>query len=517
MTRSRVSLLVALATAVLVACTTDTLIGPKDVALLVIEPDSVVMPVGDTVLLEGVATDSRGVRYVGEKITWTSSNPSVVTITPDGHLISVAVGTSTVTASAAGKTASAQVTVTPPATIAVSVDSLAFGAIARGPLPAAQQIVVTNGSAGVLTGLSTGAPVYTGPDTGWLYVSSPASTAPDSISFSISVDTFPVGTYTATVPITATKATNSPKSVKITLTLSAGAPSAVTKTAGDSQTAVVQTAVSTGPAVTVKDTYGNAITGVSVTFSTTAGNGSLTGASATTNASGVATLGSWTLDTIAKTDTITATVAALPPVAFTAVATPAAASQIVKTAGDGQTAAVGSLLPSAPAVTVRDRFGNPVPGVTVTFAASAPSGSVTGTTPVTNAQGDAAVGSWTLGTTARTDSVTASVSGIGTPAVFTATATPGPAATIAKSAGGTTGTVNADVIPTPAVLVTDQFGNPVAGVGVTFAATAANGTVTGGAVTTNAAGVATVGTFKLATLARTDTLTATSGSLGAVR
>ena len=83
MKRSRVSLLVALTTAVLFACTTDTLIGPKDVAFLVIDPDTVVMPVGDTILLEGVATDSRGVRYIGAAITWASSNPSVVTITTD--------------------------------------------------------------------------------------------------------------------------------------------------------------------------------------------------------------------------------------------------------------------------------------------------------------------------------------------------------------------------------------------------------------------------------------------------
>ena len=510
---SRAALAVALATGVLFACTTDTLIGPKDVALLVIEPDSVVMPVGDTVLLEGVATDSRGLKYIGAKIAWSSSNPSVATITTDGHLISVAVGTATVTAEAAGKSASAQVTVTPPAVIATSADSLVFAAVARGPLPAAQQIVVTNGSPGVLTNLAAGPPAYVGPDTGWLSLTSTSTTAPDSITFAVSVDTFPVGTYTATVPITAAKAANSPKSITVTLTLSAGPPATLTKTVGDTQTAVVKTAVATAPAVAVHDAYGNGVPGVSVTFSTTAGNGSLTGAAATTNAAGVATLGAWTLDTIAKADTLTVTAAALPAVTFTATATAAPASQMLKTAGDGQTAAVGTLLPTAPQVTVRDRFGNPVAGVTVTFAASAPSGSVTGATPVTNTQGVAAAGSWTLGTIARTDTVTATAAGVASPAIFTATATAGAAATLAKSAGGTTGTVNTVVAPAPAVLVTDQFGNAVAGVGVTFAATAANGTVTGGATTTNASGVATVGSFKLATLARTDTLTATSGSL----
>ena len=68
----RIPWLVAIATAVIFACTTDTLIGPKDVAVLVIEPDTVVMPVGDTILLEGVATDSRGVKYIGEKTVLSS-------------------------------------------------------------------------------------------------------------------------------------------------------------------------------------------------------------------------------------------------------------------------------------------------------------------------------------------------------------------------------------------------------------------------------------------------------------
>ena len=511
--RSRVPLFLALATVVLFACTTDTLIGPKDVAVLSIEPDTVSMPVGDTILLEGVATDSRGVKYIGAQITWASSNASVVRITADGHLISVAVGTATVTAAAGGKSASAVVTVTPPAVIALSADSVVFGAVARGPAPASQQIVITNGSPGLLAGLTAGPPAYAGPDTGWLSVIGNSSAAPDTVTFTVTIDTFAVGTYTATVPVTATKAANTPQSITVKLTLSAGTPTSVLKSAGDTQSAPVRTAVATAPGVTVKDQYGNPVAGLAVTFVTTAGNGAITGASATTNAQGVAAVGSWTLDSTAKVDTLTATAGALSAVTFTATAQAGAAAQIQKTGGDAQTASVATTLPSAPSVTVRDRFGNAVAGATVTFAATGANGSVTGAAPTTNALGAAAVGSWTLGTTARTDTLTAAVSGVASPAVFTATASAGAAATIARSAGGTTGTVNANVSPTPAVAVSDQFGNPVAGVGVTFAATAANGTVTGGAVTTNASGVAAVGGWKLATLTRTDTLTATSGSL----
>ena len=497
----------------LFACTTDTLIGPKDVAILVIAPDTVSIPVHDTILLQGIATDSRGVQYIGERITWTSSNPSVATISTDGHLITLAVGGTTVTASAGGKSATAQVTVTPPPTIAFSVDSLGFAAIARGPEPASQILTITNSGGGALTGITPGAVAYVGPDTGWLSVTQSSGTAPDTVTLAITVDTFPVGTYTATLPISAPKTTNGSKTLKITLTLGAGIPSQVIKSAGDTQTATVKTGVAVAPAVIVKDAFGNLIPGVTVTFATAASNGTLTGAVATTNSAGLATLGSWTLDSVTKTDTLTATAGALPAVVFTATGKAGAASQIIKSSGDAQTAPAGTAVAAAPTVTVKDQYGNAVAGVTVTFAATASNGAVTGATPSTNAAGVAAVGSWTLGTAAKTDSLTATAAGVGAPALFTASATAGAATTIAKSAGGTTGTVNTVVAPAPAVIVTDQFGNPVQGVAVAFAATASNGAVTGGAPTTNAAGVATIGSWTLATTARTDTLTATSGAL----
>src|SRR2546422_11775990 len=71
--------------------------------------------------------------------------------------------------------------------------------------------------------------------------------------------------------------------------------------------ATAGTAVSTPPSVIVKDVNGNPVAQVAVMFAVAPGNGTITGASQTTNASGVATGGSWTLSATAGPNTLTAT------------------------------------------------------------------------------------------------------------------------------------------------------------------------------------------------------------------
>ncbi len=66
---------------------------------------------------------------------------------------------------------------------------------------------------------------------------------------------------------------------------------------GDSQTRPAGTPLPVAPAVQITDANGHAVAGVTVVFSVTAGQGSITGATQVTDANGVATLGSWTLGT----------------------------------------------------------------------------------------------------------------------------------------------------------------------------------------------------------------------------
>src|SRR5258707_15492833 len=67
-------------------------------------------------------------------------------------------------------------------------------------------------------------------------------------------------------------------------------PTTFVKSAGDNLTATVGTPVVPAPAVTIKDADAKPIAGITVTFATAPGVGSLTGSTATTDANGVATV-----------------------------------------------------------------------------------------------------------------------------------------------------------------------------------------------------------------------------------
>jgi len=121
-------------------------------------------------------------------------------------------------------------------------------------------------------------------------------------------------------PNSLTATAGSLAAVTFTATGTAGPAASLTKTAGDNQTALAGSAVSVPPAVTVRDANGNLVSGAVVTFSVASGGGSVTGGTATSNSSGVATVGSWTLGTLG-TNTLTATAVGAPSVTFTATAT----------------------------------------------------------------------------------------------------------------------------------------------------------------------------------------------------
>ena len=147
---------------------------------------------------------------------------------------------------------------------------------------------------------------------------------------------------------------------------------------------------------------------------------------------------SWTQGTKAGTNnnTNTATASGLggSPVTFRASGTAGGATQIAVNGGNNQTAGVNSVLPVDPSVIVTDALGNPVAGISVTFSVAAGNGSITGETSATNASGVAEVGSWQLPATARTNTLTAAVSGLtGSPVTFTATGTATTAASVASS------------------------------------------------------------------------------------
>ena len=145
---------------------------------------------------------------------------------------------------------------------------------------------------------------------------------------------------------------------------------------------------------------------------------------------------------------------------------------------------------------VRDVSGNPVAGVSVTFALASGGGGVLPFTPVvTNASGVAALTSWTMGTVAGPNSITATSGTLaGSPLTFTATGTAGVATQLQMVTQPSSAAQSGIAFAVqPAVRLADAFGNLVATNAVTVTATIASGTGTlaGTATASTAAGVAT--------------------------
>src|SRR5437660_1261137 len=130
--------------------------------------------------------------------------------------------------------------------------------------------------------------------------------------------------------------------------------------------------------------------------------------------------------------------------------------------------------------------------------------------------------SWTLGPTAGPQTVAARVvdpinGATLTEATFHATATAGPAAVLKGSGGDQqTATAGTPVAIPPAVLVSDQLGNPLSGIPVTFSVKTGLGSITGPAtVSTSTNGIAAVGGWTLGNTTGTNTLQAASSQFTA--
>ena len=142
--------------------------------------------------------------------------------------------------------------------------------------------------------------------------------------------------------------------VTFTATGTAAAPAAMAKSAGDQQTAPVNTAVTIKPSVTVADQFGNPVGGATVAFAVASGGGTVTGESQTTDASGTATVGDWRLGAAGE-NTLTASLAggAVAAVTFTATGQEIIVQPSQDTTFSGGTLQVTSLvIPAGTVVTV---------------------------------------------------------------------------------------------------------------------------------------------------------------------
>jgi hypothetical protein len=140
---------------------------------------------------------------------------------------------------------------------------------------------------------------------------------------------------------------------------------------------------------------------------------------------GVASVTSTGLVTAVRTGSAQVTAAAGSAAAVAEVTVAQTPAQLQKISGDGQFAVAGQPVATPPSVLVLDANGNPVADVSVAFEVVSGRGRITSASRVTNSNGIAQVGSWTLGSKGSNE-LRASVTGggiSGNPATFTATGT----------------------------------------------------------------------------------------------
>jgi outer membrane protein assembly factor BamB len=152
-------------------------VTPVPVATVALEPGSATIQVGATEQFRVVARDAAGNVLAGRGATLVSSNAAVATVDESGVVRGISAGTSILTATSEGKTASATITVVPvpiatlvfePASASVSVDGTAqLRVVARDAagnvligrpvtLASSNAAVATVSGAGVVTGVSVG-------------------------------------------------------------------------------------------------------------------------------------------------------------------------------------------------------------------------------------------------------------------------------------------------------------------------------------------------------------------------
>jgi uncharacterized protein YjdB/lysophospholipase L1-like esterase len=408
------------------------------VVALEISPASAEMRVRDVKAFSGTVRDVDGAIVSGRAVTWTSTAPNIVQVdAATGQATAVSPGTADVVATSEGVSARASVTVTAGAPGKIRLgDGDGQSAAPGTTLPIAPSVIVTDQDGFAAAGATVTFSVTQGGGsiTGAVAVTDAGGTARVG-SWTLGPQAGP-NTLSAATP----GAEGSPVIISATAVQAPPPPppalpaTTIAIFAGDGQTAAPLTAVAIPPAVKITDATGQPVAGKTVVFSVRSGGGTITGATATSDANGIATIGSWVLGTGGGNSLFaTATGLSGSPVIFIGTAGAAGpppppppppsgpATTIAIFAGDNQVGQAFTPVTVRPAVKVTDANGIPVPGQLVVFSIRSGGGTLTGENATSDNFGIATVGSWSLGAGGG-NSLFATASGLaGSPLVFVAT------------------------------------------------------------------------------------------------
>ncbi len=316
-------------------------------------------------------------------------------------------GTYTLTVSAANF---ASVTATETATPAQKLLSVSSGNNQTGQagqaLPQPLQVVATSNSqaaAGVTLTFSDGG-------SGGSF--NPPTAVTGSNGSASSVYTLPptAGTYTLTV--------SAPKftSATATETATSSAQAKLVIVSGANQTGVGGAVLANPLVVEAEDAHKNPVAGVTVQF-TPVSQGVTNPASAVTNSKGLAQT-YFQLPVASGTFAVSASASGSKSVTFSETSSAGTPAAVTVSGGNNQSQPVSTTLRTQLTVVVTDISGTPVPNVAVTFSDNGAGGNFSAKNPVYTDNTGTAAQSYTLPATAGTVKITATVSGVTTPAIF---------------------------------------------------------------------------------------------------
>ena len=406
------------------------------VARVLVAPPTANLRVGTTAFFIATAEDASGSPLSGRTITWSSDAPSVASVTVDGLVSAVALGTVTITATSEGQSGSSSVTVSavPVATISV--------------LPASANLRVGTSVQLSATTKDSANNILNGRPVTW------SSSAPGVASVSASGVVAAVAAGSATITATSEGRTGT---TAITVTIVPVSSVAVTPAS-----VALRVGGNTQLSATTTDSANNVLTGRTVTWSSSA-----TGV-ATASASGVVTA------VAAGSATITATSEGKSGTASIAVTVAPVAS--VSISPSTATLRVGNKVQLS--ATMIDSAGNVLTGRVVTWSSNAPAVATVSTTGQVTA---VATGSATI--TATSEGKTAA-------ATITVTLIPVNSVTVTPSSGSLLIGRTLQLTAT----TKDSAGNTLSGRVVTWSSSATGvATVSAtGLVTAVAAGAVTI-------------------------
>ena len=472
-------------------------VSPVPIAQVTVEPDAATILVGDTLRLTATPRDSEGQPLADRTIVFTSGNPAIATVASSGTVTGFAPGSTTITATAEGKSGGSRITVNPRPAVGLGFVAQPVNGTAGQPLPPIR-IAVQDDRGGTVTGASGAITIALAANpgnaalSGTLTVSavSGVATFSDLVLNRTGSGYTLRGTSGELTPATSTQ-----------LDIGPGAAAEVVIVQQPASSVQNGAVLAQQPVVQLRDALGNVVTrsgqevqaGLSPSGATLDGN--LT--ALTTNA-GMASFDGLRITGAVGTYRLTFLIPGAPAAQSNEIVVSAGpAARLVIVTQPSATVQSGDPFPQQPRIQVTDQSGNPVAGngLTVTAAlASGPGALSGGQTATTGSTGLAAFA--TLGITGPLGSYTIRFTsqGLGDVVSNTVTVTSGPPTQLGitqqPSATAQSGVVFATQ---PTVQLRDADGNAVAraGVEVTAAIVSGGGTLGGTRmVSTNASGQA---------------------------